>query len=160
MSKQNLSGGYPPGRGPNPIRALRRHAFVEAPPMPPIWTQDEDCVGQEDPVTLDVIQEGKGFRVHLVDANNNVITRCYDADMLAQMLRNHMRNNPRMPMRDPMTRIEFSLNDVRRINDYIRANPRGGKKRKTRKNRKTKRSKRVNKRTNKKRNTNRRIKKI
>lgn len=96
-----------------------------------LWTQDEDCVGQEDPVTMEAIPAGRGFRL---EAEN----RCYDALTLAEMRRLNR------PMVGPMSRIPFTQNDIRRINEFRAANPNirvtGGKKRrKTKKIRKSKR---------------------
>lgn len=116
------------------------------------WTQNADCVGQEDPVTMDTIPDGHGFRL---EAEN----RCYDALALAEMRRLNR------PMVGPMTRIPFTPNDIQRIDAFRTANPtlrvNGGKKRRTRRKirkirknrRKTMRGKRIN--TNKRRNTKR-----
>ena len=107
------------------------------------WTQDADCVGQEDPVSMDTIAEGRGFRL---EAEN----RCYDVETMAQMKR------LRRPLVGPMTRIPFTEADKRRIDGYIRDNPNpsssGGKKlrtrRKERKGRKTRRGKELRTRRN------------
>jgi uncharacterized protein YjbI with pentapeptide repeats len=109
---------------------------------PSVWSQDEDCVGQDDPVSLEPIPAGRGFKL---EAEN----RCYDAATLSEMKR------LQRPLIGPLTRIPFTDNDKRRVDDYIRENLRGGKKRKTQKKRKTKKSKR----TNKKRTSRRKMKK-
>lgn len=99
-----------------------------APPAPPmVWNEDGDCVGEEDPVMMEPIPAGRGFRL---EAEN----RCYDALTLAEMRR---RNRPLV---GPMTRIPFSENDIARVDAYRRENPdmiipdapraNGGKKRK------------------------------
>jgi uncharacterized protein YjbI with pentapeptide repeats len=125
---------------------LRRHANANVPtttnhsvPSDTPWVQDEDCVGQEDPVTMESIPADRGFKL---EAEN----RCYDALTLAEMKRLNR------PLVGPMTRIPFTQKDITRIEDFRRINPNmrvsGGKKRKTRKtrkNRKTKRGKRGNK---------------
>ena len=97
------------------------------------WIQDQDCVGQEDPVTMESIPEGKGFRL---EAEN----RCYDASTLSEMKKR------RVPLIGPMTRNPFTPNDLMRIDQYIRDNlnttSSGGKKRTTNKKRKTRKTNR------------------
>lgn len=102
-----------------------------------LWIQDEDCVGQEDPVTMQAIPAGRGFRL---EAEN----RCYDALTLAEMRRLNT------PMVGPMSRIPFTQKDITRINEFRAANPNirvtGGKKRrKTKKIRRSKRRRMINK---------------
>ena len=125
----------------NELRKIRK-SVNEAPIInKATWVEDKDCVGEEDPVTMDSIPEGQGFRLQ---AEN----RCYNAVTLAEMSRLNR------PLVGPMTRIPFTKNDITRINEFRRANPgmraTGGKKRKTRKirkNRKPKNIKRVKKNT-------------
>lgn len=110
--------------------------FVQQTPSTP-WREDKVCVGKEDPVSMEHIPSGRGFRL---EAEN----RCYDAATLAQMRR---LNNPLI---GPMTRIPFTENDVRRVDDFIREYQhvsRGGKKKKNnKKQNKTKRKVRKNRR--------------
>lgn len=131
----NMSGGYIRDLGPNPLNIRRSRP-------PTRWPQDEDCVGQEDPVSMADIPPGRGFRL---EAEN----RCYDALTLAEMRRLDR------PMIGPMTRNPFTANDIRRIDEFRIANPNmrvtGGKKQKTR--RKLSKKKKINK----KRKTSRRI---
>jgi len=126
------------------IRIQRRAAPAPTPapvdPTQSVWSQDEDCVGQEDPVSMEPIPTGRGFRL---EAEN----RCYDALTLSEMRRLNR------PLVGPMTRIPFTQNDIRRINEFRTANPTlratGGKKRKTkitRRNKKTKMTRRNKKR--------------
>lgn len=106
------------------------------------WVQDEECVGQDDPVSLTSIPYGRGFKL---EAEN----RCYDAETLAQMKRLGT------PLNGPLTRIPFTANDIIRIDNYIQDNPApiGGKKsmqkiqkkRKTQKTRKTKKTRKTQK---------------
>ena len=133
--KSNQNGGYILKQGPNPLSARRRSQR---------WIQDEACIGQDDPVSLEPIPTGRGFKL---EAEN----RCYDAVTLAEMKRLNR------PLVGPLTRIPFTQNDKMRIDDYINKNSRGGKKRTTHKKRKTRKTKR-SKKTHKKRNTTRRMK--
>lgn len=125
----------------------------EAPPLPynnnnTPWTQDADCVGEEDPVSMDTISEGRGFRLQ---AEN----RCYDVETMAQMKR------LRRPLVGPMTRNPFTPEDKKRIDSYIRDHlhppaPTGGKTRATHKKRKTKKTRKTKRFARKTRKTTRR----
>ena len=76
----------------------------------PTWVQDADCVGQEDPVSIDDIPDGRGFKL---EAENH----CYDALSLAEMRRNNR------PLLGPRTRIPFTAKDINRINAFRTAYP-------------------------------------
>ena len=130
----------------NMLNQLKNANLPVAPVAPatsvaPVWTQDESCVGQQDPVSLEPIPDGRGLKL---DAENGY---CYDVKTLSEMKRLGR------PLIGPRTRNQFSDNDKKRINAYDRENPRGGNKKinKTNKKRKTKRSKKSKK--SKKRNT-------
>ena len=124
----------------------RPAAIPRAPPTP--WTPDADCVDQEDPVSMENIPIGRGFRL---EAEN----RCYNIETVAQM------KQLQTPLVGPMSRIPFTEQDKRRIRDYLRNNSTqqtiGGRKRKTKgiKTKRTKRTKRT-KKINKKAKTTRR----
>lgn len=118
------------------VRTVLPHLSPPTSPTP--WTQDADCVGQDDPVSMDTIPEGSGFRL---EAEN----RCYDIETVAQM------NRLGMPSVGPMTRKHFTPQDQTRIAQYVIINPtapsrepsQGGKKRKTKRTRrKTRRTRR------------------
>ena len=117
------------------------------------WVADEECIGKEDPVTFDVIPEGRGFK--LEDDKKNSLEYCYDVVTLAKI----MRKNP-VNARSPYTTIPFSPNDITRIKDYMKQYPIGGKK--THKKRKTNIKQKINntksKNIHKKRKTLRRVK--
>lgn len=124
---------------PSPIVLTGNEQRREEAPLPYIqnetepWTQDEDCVGEEDPVSMESIPAGRGFRL---EAEN----RCYDAATLANMKRTGN------SLIGPMTRIPFTEKDKKRINNYMNydvSQITGGKKKKTRiiKRRKTQRRK-------------------
>lgn len=162
--------------GPNVLNIIRtiqrererRHLELELerqqvesrrrPMLPPVlpsipsepWVADEECVGKEDPVTFDIIPDNRGFK--LEDDKKNNLEYCYDVVTLAKI----MGKNPTNP-RSPYTRIPFSTDDVRRIKNYTKRYPIGGKKKKTYKKRKLNKTKK-SKNTNKKRNTARKIK--
>jgi len=114
---------------PSPAPTNVTNHFI-TPVLSTPWRQDQACLGKKDPVTMEYIPHGRGFRL---EAEN----RCYDAATLAEMRR---LNNPLI---GPMTRIPFTPNDITRINDYIRDYKNlsgGGKKRKNnKKQNKTKR---------------------
>ena len=138
---QNKIGGFIPGQYPN-----YRLNNIHGRRRPSAWNEDEDCVGQEDAITLAPIYSGRGFRL---EAEN----RCYDVASLAEMRR---LNNPLV---GPMTRNPFTPNDIRRIDEYMNIHPNvratGGQKRKTYKKRKTRKTRKSmrGKRTNKNRKT-------
>jgi len=115
--ENNMDGGYLRDLGPNPVN-IRRSATRRRQ-----WPQDEDCVGQEDPVSMENIPPGRGFRL---EAEN----RCYDVNTLSQIKRMGT------SLVGPLTRIPFTENDKRRIDEYIINNPNpllnGGKKKRTR----------------------------
>lgn len=107
------------------------------------WVPDKDCVGKEDPVSMELIPEGRGFRL---EAENGY---CYDVKSLSSI-----KQTNRSPT-GPRTRNPFTSNDINRINAYERIS-RGGKKKskKTNKKRKSinkKRKDNKNKKTVKKR---------
>lgn len=127
-------------------RGLESRGRARLPPILPSislqpWVADEECVGKEDPVTFDVIPEGRGFK--LEDDKKNNLEYCYDVITLAKI----MRKNP-TSARSPYTTIPFSTDDITRIKDYMKRYPIGGNKKKTykrRKTNKTKKSKKINK---------------
>lgn len=103
------------------------------------WSQDADCVDQEDPVSLETIPDGQGFR--LQDGH------CYDVKTLVRM--KQLRN----PLIGPMSRKKFTDIDKKRIRGYMTENPIGGKKRRTYKRRRVNKRKTNKKQKNKKRKT-------
>jgi hypothetical protein len=87
-----------------------------------VFESDIDCEGQEDPVSLDPIPKGRGFRL---EADQ----KCYDANVIRQLKKNE----------SPLTRASLTENDLQRK----RSIPffQGGRSRKFRKYKKTKKSK-------------------
>lgn len=114
----------------------RRQRNTLPPVLPTIsfepWVSDEDCVGQMDPISTEPIPSGRGFKME----NNNIT--CYDVKSLGDMMLYYRSSGLTTPLKSPLTREEFSEKDIKRINNYIRSNPIGGKKRKTYKKRKIK----------------------
>lgn len=130
------SGGYP-------IRP-----FGRLPRRPTPWHQDEDCVGQDDPVSLETIPMGRGFK--LEDEK-----KCYDIETMVNMKRIHSDANGNLmrPLLGPLTRIPLTPKDIRRIDEYINSRSRGGKKKqKQRKSKKTNKKRTNKKRTRRNRN--------
>ena len=101
-----------------------------------VFISDTDCEGQEDPVSLEPIPKGRGFRL---EADK----KCYDANVIRQLVKNNESN-----FVSPLTRAVFTEKDLQR-KITIPFFQEAGKK-KSRKNRLKKTNKKKNKKTNKK----------
>lgn len=116
-----------------------------------VWVSDEQCVGKEDPISLDPIPVNKGFRLKADELTSNPddLINCFDIANLATMVKRDRTLNK--PSFSPRTRKPIEGIDLQRIDNYIELNPTvgGRQKRKTNKGRKTKRTKKTNKRKNK-----------
>lgn len=67
-----------------------------------VFISDTDCEGQEDPVSLEPIPKGRGFRL---DADK----KCYDANVIRQLVKNNESN-----FVSPLTRAVFTKKDLQR----------------------------------------------
>lgn len=132
----------------------KRPTLPSIPALEP-WVADESCEGQEDPVSLEPIPSGKGFKLDY-DKEKGYNT-CYDVTTLANMLTIQKLSRINRVLTSPLTRAEFSQNDLKRINNYIRSNLIGGNKKKIHKNKKLNKTKK-NTKINKKRKSIRKIK--
>jgi hypothetical protein len=91
---------------------------------------DMDCEGQEDPVSLEVIPQGRGFRL---EADQ----KCYDANVIRQLMKNE----------SPLTRAHFTEKDLQRKQSipFFQGGKRTRKLRKSRKTKKVRKSKKAKK---------------
>ena len=90
------------------------------------FESDIDCEGEDDPVSLELIPKGRGFRL---DADQ----KCYDANTIRQLMKNE----------SPLTRAPFTEKDLQRKRSI--PSFQGGRTRKLRKSKKAKKTKKVQK---------------